>query len=185
MKRIIIFLIAFMLATPAFSQELSKKERRQMEKELKKEQQAEEAAQKAALVNLMVHYQRFILEADKLRDKRGNTVNVSATLNFIAADSTSGVIQVGSNSYVGMNGVGGITVEGPLSNYTYSVSEKSGYYNVTYNLRTTVGTYDVRLSIAPDGRADATVSSSWPGKLNYSGYIVPIATSRVYQGTSY
>ena len=185
MKRIIFFLVAFILATPTFSQELSKKERRKLEKEMKQEQQAEEAARKAELVNMMVIHQYFVLEADQLKDKRGNSVQVSSTINFIAADSISGVIQVGSNSYVGRNGVGGITVEGPLSNYIYTLNEENGYYNVTYDLRTNSGTYMVRMNISSNGRADAEVSSSWPGKLNYSGYIVPIATSRVYQGTSY
>lgn len=185
MKRVIIILVALLMVGPVFSQELSRKERRQLEKEMKKEQQAEEAARKAELVNLMVIHQRFVLEADQLRDKRGNSVQVSSTINFIAADSISGVIQVGSNSYVGRNGVGGITVEGPLSNYKYTVNEKNGYYNVTYDLRTKAGTYMVRMNISSNGRADAEVSSSWPGKLNYSGYLIPPAISKVYQGSSF
>ena len=110
MKRIIITVFAVLLTLPAFTQELSKKEQKKLEKELKNEQKAEEAAQKAEIVNVMVHYQRFVLEAHTLRDKRGSSVNVSSTLNFIASDSISGVIQVGSNSYIGSNCVGGVTV---------------------------------------------------------------------------
>lgn len=184
MKRILFLLVVALMAAPSFSQELSKKEQRQLEKDLKKEQQAEEAAMKAELVNLMVHYQRFVLEADRLRDKRGNMVNVSSMINFIAVDSLSGVLQVGSNAYVGLNGVGGITVTGPIANYEYTFNERSGSYNVSYFLRSSVGTYDVRMVVYADGRADATVSSSWPGKLNYQGYLVAPAASRVYKGTS-
>ena len=100
MKRVIIIVFAALLTLPAFTQELTKKEQKQLEKELKKEQKAEEAAQKAQIVGVMVHYQRFVLEANTLRDKRGNSVQVSANLNFIASDSITGVIQVGSNTYI-------------------------------------------------------------------------------------
>ena len=185
MKRIIITVFAVLLTLPAFTQELSKKEQKKLEKELKNEQKAEEAAQKAEIVNVMVHSQRFVLEALTLIDKRGNSVNVSSNLNFIASDSISGVIQVGSNSYIGSNGVGGVTVSGSISEYKYSIHEKSGSYKVSYRLRTHVGSYDVRLTVYPDGRADAVVSSTtWGDKLRYSGYLVPPALSNVYKGSS-
>jgi len=185
MKSVLTILMIAFMVVPAFTQELSKKEQKQLEKELKNEQKAEEAAQKAEIVDVMVHYQRFVLEAHTLRDKRGSSVNVSSTLNFIASDSISGVIQVGSNSYIGSNGVGGVTVSGSISEYKYSIHEKSGSYNVSYYLRTPVGSYDVRLTVYPDGRADADVTSTtWGDKLRYSGYLVPTALSKVYKGSS-
>ena len=164
--------------------ELSKKEQKQLQKQLKKEQQAEEAAQKAAIVGLMVEHQRFVLEADRLRDKRGTTINVSSMINFLASDSIAGVIQIGSNAYIGLNGVGGLTLEGRITNYKYTFIERSKSYNVTYNLSSSTGTYDVRMTVFSDGRADATVSSNWPGQLNYSGYLVPPAVSKVFKGTT-
>lgn len=185
MKRVIIFVLAAVLALPAFTQELSKKEQRQLEKELKKEQQAAEAAQKAEVVGAMVEYQRFVLEANTLRDKRGTSVQVSSNINFISADSLTGVIQVGSNTYIGRNGVGGVTVDGSIADYKYTLHEKSGSYNISYFLRTPVGSYDVQITARPDGRADATVrSTTWGDQLRYSGFLVPIGISRVYKGTS-
>jgi hypothetical protein len=186
MKKILSMGLALFIALTAYSQneELSRKEKRQLEKELKKEQQAKEAAMKAQVVGLMVEYQRFVLEADRLRDKRGNQVNVTSNLNFIACDSLNAVIQIGQNSYVGLNGVGGITVEGPVGKYEFSFNEKNSVYNVNFNVRAATGNYDVRMTCYPDGRADATVSSNWPGKLNYAGFLVPPAQSRVFKGTS-
>lgn len=186
MKRLVSIGLALCLVITAYSQneELSKKERRQLEKELKKEQQAEEAAMKAQVIGLMVEYQRFVLEADRLRDKRGNQVNVTSNLNFVGCDSINAVIQIGQNSYVGLNGVGGITIEGPVSNYKYTFNEKNSVYNVSFNVRSSAGSYDVRMTCYPDGRADATISSTWPGKLNYLGFLVPPAQSRVFKGTS-
>jgi hypothetical protein len=81
--------------------------------------------------------------------------------------------------------VGGVTVDGSISDYKYSKHERSGSYNVTYFLRTPVGSYDVQLTVYPDSRADATVrSTTWGDQLRYSGWLVPIGISRVYKGTS-
>lgn len=187
MKTMIILTTICIIAVSSFAQEpeLSRREMRKLERELKKEQQAEEAARKREIVDLMVEHRRFVLEADRLRDKRGNTMIVSPTINFVAADSVSGVLQIGSNYYVGQNGVGGITVEGSISDYEYSRNKRNESYYVSYNLRTPTGTYDVRMTVFPEGRADATISSSWPGQLNYSGHLVPPSLSRVYKGMSY
>lgn len=185
MKRVIIILFAALITLPALGQDLSKKDQKKLLKELKKEQKAEEASQKAEVVEAMVRYQRFVLEANILRDKRGNSINVSSNINFVAADSLTGVIQVGSNNYVGRNGVGGETVEGSISDYKYTRHEKSGSYQVSYYLRTPVGSYDVRLTAYSNGRADAEVSATtWGNRLYYSGYLVPPSASRVFKGTS-
>jgi hypothetical protein len=176
--------MATAVSVSSFSQELSKKEQRKLEKQFKKEQKAEEAARKAELVHIMVQNRRFVLEADQLKDKRGNSVFVSSMINFVASDSVKGVIQIGSNDYVGRNGVGGITAEGPISNYESKYNEKNGTYTVTYNLVTPVGSYDVILIAFPDGKANATIGSAWPQKLNYFGYLVPPALSKVYKGST-
>ena len=185
MKRTIIFVLAAILAMPAFTQELSKREQRRLEKELRDEQKAAEAAQMSEVVTAMVEFQRFVLEANTLRDKRGTSLPVNSSLNFISADSLTGVIQVGSNTYIGRNGVGGVTVDGNISDYRYTRHERSGAYNISYILRTPVGSYDVQITTRPDGRADATVrSTTWGDQLRYSGNLVPLGLSRVYKGMS-
>lgn len=185
MKYLITLLIFLFMSLCSFSQEPSRKEMRQLQKQLKKEQKADEADQKAAIVKWMLENQRFVLEADRLRDRRGNIANVSSTINFVASDSINGVIQIGNNWYVGLNGVGGITVEGGVSNYTLSHNDKNNTYYVAYNIQSTTGTYDVRMTVFQEGRAEATISSNWPGQLTYVGYLVPPHHSKVYKGLSY
>jgi hypothetical protein len=204
MKRVITIVLAALLTLPAFTQEFSKKE----QKQLKKEQKAEEAARKAKVLEAMVHHQRFVLEANTLKNKQGKIFNVSSKVNFIAADSLTGAVQVGtysygSYSYIRRNGVGGITVDGTIANYKFTKHEKSGSYYITYNLTTPVGSYEVRLKAYPDGRANADVRSdaplttypdrrmkifysrpTWGDKITYSGYLVPIGISRVFLGAS-
>ena len=186
MKKLFIAILCMVFTLGAFAQEpeLSKKEQKKLQKQLKKEQKAEQEAAQAVIVGLMVEHQRFVLEADMLRDKAGAVINVSSMINFVAIDSTFGVIQIGSNSYVGLNGVGGITLEGNVANYKYTFIEKSKSYNISFNLRTSVGSYDVRMNAYSDGRASANVSSNWPGQLNYDGSIKVLSNSKVYKGTS-
>lgn len=186
MKTLLSLIIVSLFVLPSFGQEqeLSKKEQKKLMKQLKKEQEAEESAKRNLITGLMVENQRFVLEADRLTDSRGNTVNVASMINFIACDSVNGVIQIGSDLYIGGNGVGGVTVEGPISNYKFSYNEKKGTYQVSYNIRSVVGSYDVRVSVFGEGRAEATVTSNWPGRLTYSGYMVPPAQSKVYKGWS-
>ena len=56
----------------AHAQELSPKEQRKLMKQLRKEEEAEVRARDAELVGLMLNHKQFVLEADQLRDRRGN-----------------------------------------------------------------------------------------------------------------
>jgi len=185
MKKTIGMVCIALLTLPAFTQELSKSEQRKLAKELKKEQQARELAEKSVVVDAMISQHRFVLEANSLRNKQGASIQVTSALNFVASDSLTGVLQIGDDAGIGPNGVGGITVEGEISEYKYTRNEKRGTYNVTYYLRTTSGTFDVRLTAFPEGRAEATISNAtWGGRITYSGFLIPPGISRVYKGTA-
>ena len=185
MKRVITIVLVALLALPAFTQELSKSEQRKLQKQLKKEQQAEELAKSAVVVDAMVTYKKFVLEANSLRDKQGQSIQVTSALNFVAADSTTGVLQIGDDAGIGPNGVGGVTVEGNISDYKFTKNEKNGVYSVSYYLQTPNGTFDVRLTAFPEGRAEAIISNAtWGGRIVFSGYLIPPGISRVYKGNA-
>jgi len=185
MKRAITLVILSLMLLPLFSQELSPREMRRMEKEMKKEQKARELEESGAVVAAMVQYATFVLEANQLRNKQGASIIVTSALNFVAADSTTGVLQIGDDAGIGPNGVGGITVEGNISDYKYTENKRNGSFTVSYFLQSVVGTYDVRLTAFPNGRAEATLSNAtWGGRITFSGRLVPPMTSRVYKGMS-
>lgn len=170
----------------AWSQDVTmdSKTQKEMLRQQKKAARAEEKAQKALIVEMMVRHATFVLEADMLYNKYGNGTPVSSNINFVASDSLSGILQVGSGLYLGSNGVGGVTVEGRIIAYEYTYNAKRGYYNITYSLATATGTYDIVMSVSADGRADATIRSNWPGSLRYSGKLVLPGQSKVYKGYS-
>jgi hypothetical protein len=185
MRTLPVIAILLMVSLTLHSQTLSKKEQRALYRQMKKEQKAEEAARQAKWVEIMVVNRRFVLEANQLRDHRGNLKNVSSMINFLAADSLRGVLQVGDNTHMGLNGVGGVTVEGEITNYKYHQHPKHKSFRINYILKTVGGTYDVRMSVSPNGRAEATIGSAWPGKLIYMGELILPGRSKVYKGTPF
>ena len=187
MKRILIVLITMAFIIPAWGQEegeLSRREKRKLERQERKARMEEEREKTAKLVEYMAENQQFVLEANLLFDKYGQSFPVSPNINFVAVDSLEGVIQIGSNMYIGSNGVGGVTLEGSVGNYEFTENEKKGYYSISYSLTTSAGTYDVFMTMNKNGNADATVRGNFGGSIRYSGDVEHPSVSRVYKGMS-
>lgn len=189
MKKIVI-LILVLICTPAvWGQEeetLSKKEQKKLAKEKRKAEKKASEERAKELTELMLEYQRFVLEADYISGKTGQRAPVSSNLNFIIVDSTEATLQLGSPWGVGINGVGGVTVDGNVTSFEVSTREtKRGIsYSVTMFIMTSLGTYDITMWISGSGRADATVRGNVSGQLTYSGQLVPLSQSKVYKGSA-
>ena len=188
MKTLLTLLLAFVFVLGAFSQEetqqLSKQEIKKLQKEQKKAEKAAEEERMAEVTSFMVHQQQFVLEADYLSDKYGQRVPVTPTINFVLVDSVTGTVQFGSAQEIGYNGVGGLTVDGRITKYEYSViGKKEDSYSIRLILMSSIGTYDITLMVNSQGYADASIRGNWSGQLNYHGKLVPLTLSRVYKGT--
>ncbi len=181
----------FICANSVFSQSEQKSSEKEDMKQLKKEKRkAEKKAEEDSIkqvVTYMVENRRFVLEADYLSGRSGARVVVNSTLNFIMVDSAKSVIQLGSNTGMGYNGVGGITVDGTISRYELKKTEnKHGCtYTITLFVNTDIGTYDIVLWISQNGNANATIRGTTSGQLSYAGNIVPLEEARVYKAHSY
>ncbi len=132
----------------------------------------------------MIENKAFVLEADVLRDRKGNSVPVNSTINFISTNGDVAIFQFGSAHSVGYNGVGGITVEGKITKWEIKKREKSGAYYIRINITSISGFYDIAFNISATGMADATINTNSRHKLLYSGKAVPLLESRVYTGLS-
>ncbi len=186
MKTLLISFLALAISTTILAQSptLTKKEQKKILKEERAKQKAIDAEMTAKLVEHMVSTQRFILEADMLFDKYGNSNTVQSAINFIAVDSLSGVIQIGDVMYIGSNGLGGVTIEGTVRNYRWEKNEKRGSFTVFFNISSSMGSYDVNMSIGSGGNAEATVRGTFSGSIRYSGTLVHPAQSRIFKGHS-
>ncbi len=173
--------IGFLIASATtYGQENDKKAKKQAKKEAK----AQLEQQRTALLAQAIDSSTFVLEADRLQSRKGSTVNVSSTLNFIAVDGKEAFIQIGSNYVAGYNGVGGISVDAKITKLDVNKNEKKGSYLIRLMCMSSVGTFDISISSNPDGQiTSATVSSMGRGKLTYQGQLVPLWQSTVYKGT--
>lgn len=70
----------------------------------------------------------FVLEANRLSFKRGETAYVTSNTNFVSLSDDKAVIQIAPFHGGGPNGVGGITLEGRASNIKLKTDKKG---NVT------------------------------------------------------
>lgn len=176
----ILSLTASVSAQENTTKELSRKQRR----ELKKEEQKKHSEEMAKLLSVAIEEKQWVLEANTLANKTGASVNVNSTLNFVAVEGDEAFVQLGSDTGMGQNGVGGVSVRGNVSKYKVSKNEKKGTYFITLYVSSALGTFDIRLDCNADGQiANATVQGNTSRRVQYRGVIVPLGHSTVYKGT--
>lgn len=197
MKQIVI-LMALLLATLTAeaqnerriytSGELKAMQRRTERKATREQQKQAQAIQDSiyyakalrALENL-----DFVVEADQLVFKRGQTAFVSSMTNFISLSDEKAVVQVAPFNGGGPNGVGGVTVEGRASNILTKMDKKG---NVTFSMNV-MGTgisASVRLQLYKgSNRVSVTVSPNFNSNtVTLNGKLLPTEWSSVYKGSS-
>ncbi len=176
------FVMVGALSSAYASPPQDKKAAREAKKQLKKEKL--EAA--FAITSNLIENQQFVLEADWLSNQYGNRIPVTPNLNFIRIDTTYVVLQIGSNYGIGYNGVGGVTAEGHLSSWKVHKNEKKLNYSIQANVLTSIGIFDIYMTVNADGKATANISGLRRGQLNYTGDLVSLDKTHTYKGqTSY
>lgn len=150
----------------------------------KREKRKANAEKEYQLTKDLLQNKSFVMEAYALQDKYGHRAQVSSVLNFISVDSLEAVIQVGSDTRIGPNGVGGVTAKGQISNWLVKENKKNKTFYVRMNVMTPIGIYDVNFSVSPSGKASAQLTGLSAGQLTFDGNIVPWDKTTVYEGHS-
>ena len=148
MKRLFIATLAFFTMAcfccnvRAQAQELTKQEAKAQKKEQKKAKK--EMKKKINNIGESIVFERsaeclksgnFVIEADQIQSPNGGINSVSSNTNFISMADGESVIQIAPSSFIsGPNGVGGITVEGQVSNVKFT-QNKSGSITYSYNVQ--------------------------------------------------
>jgi hypothetical protein len=133
-------------------------------------------------IDTLLDRKTFVVQADFLEDRYGFRVPVTSDVNFIKVDTKNVVLQTGNNYGSGYNGVGGVTAEGEIQNLKITKDFKRLSYNVSFNVMTNVGIYDVIMYIGSDGKARASITGTTAGKLTWDGHFVNLYDSRFYKG---
>ena len=182
MRKIMILIFIALLSFPVMAQKMTKEERKAA-KVAKKEAQAKADAERAVVLQQSIDDKQFVLEALFLADKRGQRIVVDPVLNFIGVNGDKSAFQFANGVDIGYNGLGGLTVEGNVSNYQTSISKK-GVHSIEFRISASIGSIFVSMTVSPTGQADATISGNTSTKLKYSGNLLPSSESRVYKGSS-
>ena len=132
----------------------------------------------------MLENRDFVLEANYLQDRFGNRRMVNSVINFVAVDSATAIIQVGSDYRNGPNGVGGVTAKGKITKWQLTEDKKSISFYLTINVLTSIGIYDLHFSIGLWGSSTVRLSGLSAGQLTFEGNLVPYSESSVYEGRS-
>lgn len=199
MKRLFIATLAFFTMAcfccnvSAQAQELTKQEAKAQKKEQKKAKK--EMKKKINNIGESIVFERsaeclksgnFVIEADQIQSPNGRINSVSSNTNFISMADGESVIQIAPSSFIsGPNGVGGITVEGQVSNVKFT-QNKSGSITYSYNVQGVGVSASVKVTL-PKGGTKATVTvypNFSSNEVTLSGRIVAPQNSKVFKGRS-
>ena len=128
----------------------------------------------------------FVLEADQVTFKNGNTVFVNSSTTFISVKGNRAVVQISpSNFAAGPNGVGGVTVDGSISGMQLMV-DKKGRTTLSFNVMGIGINAQIEVYMTPGtNRASATIYPNFNSNTVWiEGDIVPYENSDIFEGTS-
>lgn len=125
----------------------------------------------------------FALEADQLILKRGRSVFVSSDTNFVTLCGDMATVQVAPFMGGGPNGIGGITVEGRVSNVRIE-TDKRGNTRFSMNVFGSGISATLNITLPKGGnRASVSIDPNFSSnRITLNGTLVPLDDSRVFKG---
>lgn len=184
-----IFLLAIMFffsvdAAMAQSDKLSKKEQRKLERAEKKRLKNEERQRQQEQLMSLVEEQNFVLEATTIFGRYNDRYEVMPNTNFVKVDGNKVTVQTSNNFHVGYNGLGGITINGTITDYKIMPSKNNTVSVLIYFNSPVLGHSSLNLNISADGLARAMVVDNRGGRATFQGQMFDLENSRIFEGRS-
>ena len=153
---------------------------------LKAEEQVADAVAYQQAVQALKNKQ-FVLEANQVMFRNGQTAYVTSNTNFVMMNGTRATVQVAFNTpYPGPNGIGGVTVDGNTSDMKMNM-DKKGNVNCSFSVQGIGISAQVFISLTNGGnKATVTVNPNfYSNTLTLSGNLVPLDQSDVFKGRAW
>lgn len=153
---------------------------------MKAEEQAYDAVSYEQAVQALKDKQ-FVLEADQVIFRNGQSAFVSTTTNFVMMNGSRATVQIAFNTpYPGPNGIGGVTVDGTASDMKMT-TDKKGNVNCNFSVQGIGISAQVFISLTNGGNnATVTVNPNFNSNtLTLNGNLVPLSQSDVFKGRSW
>lgn len=189
MKRMLLILAALLTAHTAVEAQTERRiytraeqteaQDRALEKELQQVQDSLNYAEAMASLEKL----DFVVEADKLVFKHGDSAFVNSTTNFVSLTDSRALVQIAPFNGGGPNGIGGITLEGQASNIKLKTDRRGNTY-FTMNVMGAALSASVTVSMAKGSNyASVTVDPTFNGnRITFYGRLIPSKKSRVFEG---
>lgn len=128
----------------------------------------------------------FVLRADRLVFKYGHTAYVNSVTNFISVSGDYATVQVAPFYGGGPNGVGGITLDGRVSNVKYE-TRKNGNRSLSMSVMGSIISATLNIELYAGGNnAEVTITSNFrSSKITLIGTLTQPDDTYIYKGTSY
>lgn len=130
---------------------------------------------------------QFVLEANQVIFKYGQTAFVSSNTNFVMLNGNKATVQIAFNTpYPGPNGIGGVTVDGTVSDVKVT-TDKKGNVNCNFSVQGIGISAQIFITLTNGGNnATVTVNPNFNSNtLTLSGNLVPLQQSDVFKGRSW
>ncbi len=187
MKRLI--LLNFLLGVMALSnisveaQTQDQVQNRKISREEQKKIAQQQAKQQFEIARQALKDSMFVVEVDRIIGQLGRTVYVSANENFVLMNHDYASVQLAVlSTHVGMNGVGGITLAGNISDVQERI-DKHG--NITYQFRVQGNSISSTVIVTlykGDNQVSAVMNSTFNnGRITFYGRLFPAHASKVFK----
>ena len=130
--------------------------------------------------------QDFVLEVQQVTFRSGMTTFVNSTTNFVSVKGNRAVVQISPSNFAsGPNGVGGVTVQGMISDPQVKTDNK-GRVNYSFNVMGIGVNAQIEIYLfAGSNSATATIYPNFNSNTIWlQGNIVPYESSNVIEGSS-
>lgn len=167
----------------------SREDRKTQREAERARQKAEEKKMEAAMYEEAVkaiNNRQFVLEADQVMFKRGETAYVTTNTNFTMVNDDCGTVQVAFNvPMAGPNGIGGVTVDGIISGFEIKTSRK-GNITCKFSIQGIGISAQIFVDMAHgSNKATVTITPNFNSRnMRLRGRIIPLEQSTVYKGRS-
>ncbi len=179
-KNIFVILVFMFSFSQMYSQ--GKKETRKERKEREKKEQAA----KFEVAKQLILDSAFVIPADRITLKSGVTGIVQSNINFVKVYKKQGVLQVSPthSSELGLNGLGGFTIKGDITNY--EVKDKGDKIYVRIYLKDNFVNAIINISLYGSVSATIDVSGMFKGSaFTMYGNINLLGNVNIFEGSSF
>ena len=190
MKKIVFALMILFIGAGTMMAQTDKEKDKAAKKAEKEAKKAAEEAENMALFEealKAMEDKEFVLEAERVEFKRGRYIYVTSNTNFVSMNGNKASIQLTLNgANPGPNGIGGITVDGTISNPELK-TDKKGNISMSFMVQGIAVSANVVIRM-PKGsnRCTAIVSPNFnSNRLTFTGYMYPKDQARIYKGRSF